>query len=170
MAGVSLVPATPQDEPFLIALYASFRAAEMALVPWSAAEKQSFVADQFRLQHLHFIRHFAHADFWLVTRVATPVAAAPIGRLYLDRSGMMWRIVDIGLMPQARRGGLGTGLIRWVQGRARSAGARGVALNVALTNMQARSLYRRLGFVESEQPENMHQPMVWMANGPGPSS
>jgi len=39
VANVALRPVEPADAPFLLDLYAATRADEMALVPWSDAEK-----------------------------------------------------------------------------------------------------------------------------------
>jgi ribosomal protein S18 acetylase RimI-like enzyme len=85
----------------------------------------------------------------------------PVGRLYLDRSTSEWRIVDI-LLATAWRGlGLGTQLIAWVQQSAALAGARSVALTVAVDNRRAHALYARLGFDDADAGDGLHQPMRW---------
>lgn len=156
--GITLRAAAREDLPLLAGFYAQLRMPELLFQPWSLAEKQAFVDDQFRLQHRHFVGRFARADFWIVLH-----DGEPIGRLYLDRSGPDWRIVDI-LLAAARRGqGLGTQLIAWVQQCAAAAGARGVALTVALDNRRAHALYRRLGFGDADGGDGLHQPMRWRA-------
>jgi ribosomal protein S18 acetylase RimI-like enzyme len=162
-AGVSLRRATGDDLPFFRTLYGSFRALEMALVPWTAAQKRDFLDDQFRLQHLHFTAFFARADFLLVTRAPHLAGPRDAGRLYLDRSTRCWRIVDIGLVPELRGTGIGTALIEGIKASATAAGAGGVALQVACDNARARALYVRLGFVDDGAPESFHQPMLWRA-------
>ncbi len=159
--GIALRPAETADLPFLLGLYVGFRAPELLFAPWSAAQKQAFVEDQFRLQHLHFTRHFAAADFWILVEARPPAAPRPIGRLYLDRSGPAWRIVDIGLLPEARGRGTGRALIEWVQAESAAAGAKAVALHVATNNPGARALYLRLGFATSGPIEAHHEPMEW---------
>jgi GNAT superfamily N-acetyltransferase len=157
-AGVSLRRATSDDLPFFRTLYGSFRALEMTLAPWTAAQKQDFLDDQFRLQHLHFTRAFARADFLLLR--AGPRDA---GRLYLDRSAPFWRIIDIGLAHELRGAGIGTTLIEGIKASATTAGAQGVALQVSRDNPRAHALYLRLGFADDGALEGFHQPMLWRA-------
>jgi GNAT superfamily N-acetyltransferase len=154
--GASLRDAQPGDAAFLRTLYGSFRAAELVLVPWSAAEKAAFVDDQFHLQHLHFTRVGSATDFWILMQ-----GPGAVGRLYLERSAPCWRIVDIGLVPEARGRGLGSALLDWISEAAVTAGAEGVALQVAASNRRARALYLRQGFRDDGAPEAAHQPMRW---------
>ena len=158
---ISLRRAVATDLDFLRALYASFRALELAFAPWSAEQKQAFLDDQFRLQHLHFTRFFAEADFWLVERRQATTGRQPIGRLYLDRSGAVWRIVDIGFLPEARGRGLGSAMLGWIKDTAAASGAEGVVLQVAANNPLARALYLRAGFLDDGPAEGFHQPMAW---------
>lgn len=55
-------------------------------------------------------------------------------------------LASIGVHPDHRNRGIGTGLLRDVLLRARAAGARFLALEVDLANGSARELYRREGF------------------------
>lgn len=158
--GLSLRHAERSDLPFLRDLFAGFRAAELALVPWSASQKRAFIDDQFRLQHVHFTRHHAAADFWVVMQALPLALPRPIGRLYLDRSAQAWHIVDIGLLRDVQGRGLGSGLLTWIQGEAAAAGA-SLGLQVAANNPRARALYLRLDFRDCGPPGEMHQPMRW---------
>ena len=103
---VMLRPQTDADRDFLEALYGSTRADELALVPWTDAEKAAFIAMQFHAQSDHYAKHYYDADFLVIERDGTP-----IGRLYLYRGETDIRIVDIALVPAARGGGLGTHLL-----------------------------------------------------------
>lgn len=164
-AGLTLRAASRDDLPLLARLYAAFRMPELLLAPWSAAEKQAFVNDQFRLQHVHLVRHFPRADYWIVER-----DGAAIGRLYLDRARAEWRVLDILLEPAAQGTGIGTALLRWVQDRAvaAGAGAAAVALQVTFNNPRAQALYRRLGFEDVADPDGngLNLPMRWPAIRP----
>ena len=161
--GVSMRPVGACDLPFLRRLYHSFRTEELALVPWTPARKAWFLDDQFRLQHADWSRRYAGADFLVVERKGAPYQArAPIGRLYLDRTAMVWRIVDIGLTPSARGAGVGAALLEWVQSAARHAGAARVDLQVLLANPRAQALYRRLGF-QITGDDGARLAMVWTA-------
>jgi hypothetical protein len=77
---LSLRNAVDADWPFLQALFASFRAEEMAHIPWPQAQKDAFLAEQFRLQHHHFVTYFCAADFWIVERSHRSGPSSPVGR------------------------------------------------------------------------------------------
>jgi GNAT superfamily N-acetyltransferase len=158
-AGIRLRPASISDLALLRQLHATSRMPELLLAPWTAAEKQAFLDEQFRLQHCHFVRHFAQADFWVIEK-----AARPIGRLYLDRAGTDWRLIDILLAADARSNGIGQLLLDWIQREAEAAGAT-ITLHVAANNPRAHALYLRMGFAEVEGGDGLHQRMRWT---PGP--
>src|SRR5438270_11916777 len=98
---VLLRPQTDADRDFLQALYGSTRADELALVPWTDAQKAAFIAMQFEAQSTHYATHYYDADFLVIER-----GGVPIGRLYLYRGETDIRIVDIALAPEARGSGL----------------------------------------------------------------
>ncbi len=126
---------------FLRDLFASFRAEELALAPWSDPQKKAFCDSQFDLQDRHFHAHFPDADFLIVER-----HGQPIGRLYLDRGTDGFLVVDIGFLVEARGMGLGRDLLRTIHAQARRAGASKVWLHVLIHNPRAMALYERLGF------------------------
>jgi RimJ/RimL family protein N-acetyltransferase len=158
---LSLRNADEVDMPFLQALFAGFRVEEMAPVPWPQAQKDAFLADQFRLQHHHFVNYFPAADFWIVERPLPSGPPSPIGRLYLDRSAPLWRIIDIGFLPGARGQGIGSELVKWAQACAIEAGAAGIDLHVLVTNLGAEKLYRSLGFRIEGDTQGYHRHMEW---------
>jgi GNAT superfamily N-acetyltransferase len=159
--GLTLRHAGEADRAFLQALFASFRAEEMALIPWPQPQKDAFLAEQFRLQHHHFVSYFSGADFWIVERSHRAGESLPVGRLYLDRSTPLWRVIDIGFLPGARGQGFGSALLGWAQESAVEAGAVGIDLHVLLANPRAQRLYRSLGFEAEGEPEGYHQRMAW---------
>jgi RimJ/RimL family protein N-acetyltransferase len=162
--GLTLRRASEADRAFLQVLFASFRAEEMALIPWPQPQKDAFLAEQFRLQHHHFVSYFSDADFWIVERSRRSGPNSPVGRFYLDRSTPLWRVIDIGLLPEARGQGFGSALLRWAQESAVEAGAAGIDLHVLLVNPRAQRLYRSLGFQDEGEPEGYHQRMAWRSD------
>jgi ribosomal protein S18 acetylase RimI-like enzyme len=155
--GIQLRAATSHDLAFMRELYGTLRASELAPLPWSDEAKQTFLDDQFALQHLHFVRHYAAADFLLIEH-----EGVPIGRFYLlHEPAEDFLIVDIALLPTWRQQGAGSELIRAAQREANTLG-RGVNLHVDQRNIGARRLYERLGFslVAEEGP---YQQMFWQA-------
>lgn len=156
--GMRLRPANHTDLTWLRRLYASTRADEMAAVPWPDAMKDAFLADQFGLQHRHYVTHYADADFFVIEG-----DAGPVGRCYLQRGSPDHLLVDISLWPHERGQGIGTRLIRAAQDDAQNLG-RGLHLNVLQQNVPARRLYERLGFVVTGT-QGFHHHMRWTAAG-----
>ena len=146
-------PITPEDLPFLADLYAGTRAEELAQTGWSEADRAAFLAQQFRAQHRHYQTHFPDAAFELILLEDTP-----IGRLYLDRRGDEFRLIDIALLPEQRNRGLGGALLRDLLAEARAAG-KPVRIHVEPFNPALR-LYRRLGF-ELLEDKGVHLFMEW---------
>jgi ribosomal protein S18 acetylase RimI-like enzyme len=135
--------ATPEDEQFLRAVYAGTRAEELARVPWSDEQKRAFTEMQFAAQDAHYRRHYPGAQYSIIE-----VQGIPAGRLYVDRWKKEIRIIDIALLPEHRRDGIGTKLLRELQDEARTAG-KAITIHVEKFN-PALNLYRRLGFQQIE--------------------
>lgn len=152
--GFFLRAATRADLDWLCALYASTRAEEMSRVPWPEAMKRAFVANQFALQHRHYMAHYGDADFLIAEG-----RDGPVGRYYLRRRAPEHVIVDISLLPEVRGQGLGRALIEASQAEARALG-RGIHLHVQHANPGARRLYERLRFVPAEDI-GTHLKMRW---------
>ena len=72
------------------------------------------------------------------------VQGVPAGRLYADRCKTEIRIIDIALLPEHRRAGIGTKLLRELQDEARTAG-KALTIHVEKFN-PALGLYHRPGF------------------------
>src|ERR1700724_4892838 len=135
--------AIPEDEQFLRAVYASTRAEELARVPWSDEQKRAFIDHQFAAQDAHYRQHYPTAQYSIIE-----VRDAPAGRLYVDRWEEEIRIMDIALLPEHRRVGIGTKLLGQLQDEARAAGK---ALTIYVEKFNpARCLYQRLGFQQIE--------------------
>ena len=154
--GLGLRPARDADLPGLRSLYAQTRAAEMAAVPWPDTVKRAFLDDQFRLQHRHYVGHYAGADFQVLEH-----GRELVGRYYLLREAPAHLVVDISLFEAWRGRGIGAALLRASQDEARALG-RGMHLHVVHDNLAARRLYERLGFALGPAPaEATHLPMHW---------
>jgi ribosomal protein S18 acetylase RimI-like enzyme len=138
---LSLRPARADDESFLLAVYASTRADELALVGWSEAKQQAFVRAQFDAQAASYQQNYPGAQFSLIL-----VAGEPAGRLYLHRRPAEIRIMDLALLPPFRGQGHGTRLLRQVLDEGR---ARGLPVTIHVERFNpALRLYQRLGFRE----------------------
>jgi ribosomal protein S18 acetylase RimI-like enzyme len=138
---ITLCPITAGDEAFLYQVYASTRQEEMALVDWDDAQKQAFLRMQFHAQHTFYHAEFPNASYQLILRQDTPV-----GRLYVDRREHDFCILDITLLPEYRRQGIGGELLQQVLAEADRAG-KPVRIHVERFNPALR-LYERLGFCQ----------------------
>ncbi|WP_352521623.1 MULTISPECIES: GNAT family N-acetyltransferase [unclassified Mesorhizobium] len=141
--GLALRPETDADRPFMAALYASTRTAELAGVPWPPEDKTQFLDMQFQAQHAHFRRYYPQGEWHVVTH-----AGQDIGRLYLERWPSQHRIIDIAFLPVHCGKGFGTALLGDVIDEAAAVG-KPVSIHVEKNN-PARRLYLRLGFVVAE--------------------
>jgi RimJ/RimL family protein N-acetyltransferase len=142
--GITLRPTRAEDEPFLLALYGSVRAPELAQLAWTDEQKALFVRHQFDAQSAHWRENYHDTSFDVIERDGVPV-----GRLYVARWRDQIRVVDIALMPDQRGAGLGTRLFRELFDEGDRT-ARPVTIHVEIYN-PARRLYERLGFVLKEE-------------------
>ncbi len=156
--GTTFRPIRESDKDFLRRLYASTREEELAATPWTEAYKAEFLRGQFEAQHSHYMSYFTDASFDLILQGDTP-----IGRLYIEEREKEFRIIDIALLPEYRRRGLGRALLEEVLERGRAA-AKAVRIHVE-TNNPAMRLYLRLGFsrIEDQGPYYL---MEWTADSP----
>lgn len=136
---ISLRPVTDRDQTFLIAVYASARADEMARVSWTEEQKAVFLKIQFAAQSQHYKAEYPAAQHEIVC--ANGQAA---GRLYIDRSGEGLHILDVTILPEFRNQGAGTALLQRIMAEGQTSG-RPVTIYVESFNPSQR-LFSRLGF------------------------
>lgn len=153
-----LRPVRPEDAALLFAVYAASREAELAPVPWTPAEKETFLRQQFAAQD-----HAYHHDYPQATFDVIEIESRPAGRLYLDRNDTELHLIDIALLPECRGRAVGTQLIRDLMAEA-AAKRLPIRLYVEQDN-PARRLYQRLGFAEIEE----HGP-YWRLAWPPPAA
>ena len=61
-SNITLRPADPDDYDFLVEVYGSTRAEELALVPWTTEQQQAFVRSQFAAQQDHYAKKYPAAS------------------------------------------------------------------------------------------------------------
>jgi ribosomal protein S18 acetylase RimI-like enzyme len=141
---IALRPATDADQPFLAAVYASTREAELATVPFTPEQRRAFLAHQFAAQSHHYATHYHDTTFDVIE-----VDGAPAGRLIVGRWEREIRIVDVALLPELRGRGVGTRVLTPVLAEA---DARSVPTTIHVEHANpAQRLYRRLGFVPAAE-------------------
>ena len=145
---VSFRSIAPDDTAFLLRVYRSTREEELAMiVDWTDEMKDAFVRQQFAAQHAWYQEHYVGAEFQVIL-----VDGVPAGRLYVHRRPKEIRLVDIALLPEYRKGGIGTSILRDLLAEGEAAG-KPVTIHVEVYNPAMR-LYERLGFraVEDRGP------------------
>jgi ribosomal protein S18 acetylase RimI-like enzyme len=152
--GYALRPETDADIPFLMRLYASTRAEELAPVPWTLAQKQAFLAGQFQAQRQHYRSNYDGCAFDVLEH-----RGEFAGRLYLETRPSRLHIIDIALMPEWRGQGVGTAILEALQAAGRASG-KGVGIFVEKFNPALR-LYRRLGFTDAAD-HGIYLEMEWL--------
>jgi hypothetical protein len=118
---INLRPAGPEDEAFLLRLYESTRATELALVPWNEAQREMFVRLQSVAQRQHYQTEYPTAEQTLIL-----LDGQPVGRLYLHRRETEFRLLDFSLLPEYQTSPAGPRLVRALMDEA-------AALNKAVT-------------------------------------
>ena len=143
-SNITLRPVSADDYDFLVEVYGSTRAEEMALVPWTTEQQQAFIRSQFAAQQDHYAKKYPAASHDIIVSDNRPV-----GRLYVARLDQEIRIIDITVLPAERNAGIGSYLIKQLLDEAGRTG-KITRIYVEEFNPSLR-LFERLGFSPSEQ-------------------
>jgi len=147
---LSLREATPEDEPFLLDVYASTRLEELEGFGWSEEQKHAFIKMQFLARE----RCYPRVDNRIIL-----LNGRPVGRILIDRSDELILLRDIALLTEFRNAGIGSRLIQDLMREATTAG-KPIELHVMATSPAAR-LYERLGFCRTGG-DNAYLEMKWV--------
>ena len=142
--------ATPEDEPFLLEVYASTRIEELEGLGWNDDQKRAFITMQFHARE----RSYPRVDSRIIV-----LNGRRIGRIMIDRSEAGILLRDIALLTEYRNAGIGSRLIRDLMNEAMLAG-KPIQLHVVASSPAVR-LYERLGFCRSG-PEEAYLEMKWV--------
>jgi ribosomal protein S18 acetylase RimI-like enzyme len=141
---ITLRDASDEDAAFLLEVYGTTRADELALVPWSNEQKEAFLKFQFNAQHASYHERFPEASYSIILQ-----DDEQIGRLYVLREDEEIRILDITVLPRYRNAGIGTPLIRQLLTEGAHTGKR-VSIWVEHFNPSLH-LFERLGFSKVQE-------------------
>jgi ribosomal protein S18 acetylase RimI-like enzyme len=153
MSMITLRPPTDADQDFMLELYSSTRA-DLAALSCDPAMRRQLIRMQSEAQQAHYRAHYPRAQVSLIV----DADGNRIGRLYVDRGPHEIRLVDISLLPQHRRHGIGQQLVRALMAEGEQA-TLPVRLSV-LSGNPALHLYQRLGF-EADGMMGAHHAMQW---------
>ena len=141
---VALRSVTPQDDEFLLSVYNSTRADELAQVEWAPGQKESFVRWQFDLQRKEYNTRYPDARYQVII-----VDDQPAGRIWIGEDETQIRLLDIGLLERFQNLGVGTILLKQLIHEATSKN-KPLRHMVFVLNNNAHRFYERLGFVVIE--------------------
>ena len=137
-----LRPATPEDQPDLINVYASTRIEELAIAGWNPAQQLAFFTMQFQAQQRFYQMQYPAADHSVIE-----LAGKTIGRLIVVRQESEIRLADIALLAEYRNQGIGAHITNQLIAEATTAN-KPLRLQV-LKHSPAVRFYQRLGFYET---------------------
>jgi GNAT superfamily N-acetyltransferase len=140
-SSVSVRPVTPDDDEFLLAVYTSTRADELAQVEWQPGQKEMFVRWQFELQRKEYDTRYPDARYEVIL-----VDNQPAGRIWIGEDETQIRLLDIGLLEEFQNRGVGTLLLKQLIAEA-AAKNKLLRHMVFVLNNNAHRFYERLGFV-----------------------
>lgn len=146
---VGLRPAAggPSEEAFLYLLFASNRAAEMALMPLAQNHKEFLLQVQFRSMNETYRRNFPDARYEIIE-----IDRWPIGRIVSEVQPHCVYYIDFALLPQAQGIGIGTTVLEAALEEPRRLGLP-ARLRSFSYNPAAQRIYDKLGFrALAEQP------------------
>jgi ribosomal protein S18 acetylase RimI-like enzyme len=152
---IFLRPANAFDEAFMYATFVSTRIDELAVTGWSEEQKQNFLRMQFEAQRQSYLRDIPDAEYSVIQW-----GTIPVGRLIVEQTPLEIHIVDIALLSQFRKLGIGSILMRRIFAEAEEI-KRSVRLFVERFNPALR-WYEGMGFeVASAGP--IYLEMIWRA-------
>ena len=137
---IHLRPVTADDREFLLSVYAASREIELSMVPWDAAQRRLFVEHQSNAQTCHYETEYHDVKHDIILYDDDPA-----GRLFVSRGDPeQIAILDLTVMPEYRKKGIGSRLIRELQAEAARVGK---SLRIYIENFNpSQELFRKLGF------------------------
>lgn len=153
---VTLRAVEPDDEEFLLSVYASTREEELAQVEWPEGAKDAFLKQQYDAQRREYDARFPEAEYDVIL-----FDGRPAGRLWVGRSDDEIRILDIAILPEFQNRGIGKVLLRRLMDEGRRTGKR-LRHMVFILNEDAKRFYERLGFRTVEVFNGAYIHMEWL--------
>jgi ribosomal protein S18 acetylase RimI-like enzyme len=135
-----LRPAAAPDHAFLLGLYATTRATELARTGWNPYQREGFIRSQFQARSSDYAVRYPEAEHSIIS-----VNQVDVGTWIVSRTSAEILLINIELMPAYRSRGLGSALLRQLLTEAKSKHLT-VRLHVSDDNPAATRFYRRLGF------------------------
>jgi ribosomal protein S18 acetylase RimI-like enzyme len=150
---ITLRDAGPDDQPFLLTVYAAARAVELAQTPWTTEQREAFVRMQFLAQDSFYHEQYPNADYQVILSEGEPA-----GRIYITREPGVIKILDITVLPEFRNCGIGSSVMERVLDEASKSQSR-VQIYVETYNPSL-ELFKKMGF-SILQEEGINYLLEW---------
>lgn len=148
-------PERPDDEPFLLGLFAAHHGIMMRTAGIPDAMIEQLMAAQFRSQTATFRGMFPDAIYSIIA-----FEGEEIGRFIEQDETDVVYFVDFLLAPQQQAKGFGPA-ITWALMEEWAARGRGTRVEVMITNRPCLTMCRRLGFSEGKPDERAYVELRW---------
>src|SRR5438552_3324993 len=112
-----LRPVSTQDDEFLLSVYTSTRAEELAQAEWQEGQREAFVKWQFDRQRSEYEARFPDAEYYVIM-----IDDQPAGRIWIGTDAEQIRLLDIAILPAFQNRGAGTLLLKQLIAEAGSSG------------------------------------------------
>ncbi len=142
---LTLRPKQDTDFNFLITLYESSREEEFSLIEWRNDEERiTFFTQQYNAQQLHFDTNYDNLDYDILV-----YDNIDIGRLVLHRTPENMHCVDIIIVPEYRKKGIGGIVMEWIRKELDDKSMK-ATLYFEKTKPHLEHIYSKYGFVTTE--------------------
>jgi GNAT superfamily N-acetyltransferase len=154
-ADVSLRPVMTEDREFLLKVYECGREIELSMLPWEPELKRAFIEHQFDAQTTYYASEFPNSrhDIILLSN-----SGEQAGRLYVDRREAKIAILDLAVLSEYRRRGIGSAVVDGLIEEARGSG-KTVEVYVETFN-PSKTFFAARGF-EIENHDSLNLKFVW---------
>jgi len=153
LQAVTLEPAQPADDVFLLEVYASTCSQEMAFAGWSREQRGLYLGMRYEAERHSRARAFPEAEYWIIRRDDVPA-----GSMIVSRSRGEVLLLDLALLPEHRNKKIGSLVMASLMEEASQSG-KVVRLRVQSSN-PARDWLHRVGF-EVSGVEGGFLELVW---------
>ena len=150
---ISFRPAGPDDEEFLYQLYCTTRRKEIEAMGLEPAQQEMFLRMQFVAQNMSYRAEFPEPVHNIIL-----FEGRPAGRVMTMRMETVDRYIDLAILPEYQKLGIGTQIIKDLLDETARAGL-AARLHVLKSN-RAAQLYERLGFSIVDD-DGVNYIMVW---------
>ena len=148
---VRLEPVTPEDREFLLRVYECSREIELSMVQWDDATKRAFVEHQFDAQANHYGSEYPDARHFVIVLADS---GEQVGRLWVSRTDSRIGILDVTVLSEYRRRGIGSTIVESLVDEAQRAG-KSVEVYVETFNPSQEFFSHRNFIVESNDGINL---------------